>query len=83
MIQELKPLSNAHFIPSSKSSYSNSDLFHMHKTLVQCAESFNEYLTKSKEPVRFTDNVVPLKKEFLKFIQTQEKSTLFDDFLNF
>jgi hypothetical protein len=39
----------------------------MHKVILNCADSFTEYLNKSKEPIRFTDNVVPLKKEFIKF----------------
>ena len=68
LIQELEPLSVDRFTPFSRPSFSNPDLFAMHRVLVNCAESFTEYLEKSKEPIRFTDNVVPLKKEFVKFI---------------
>jgi hypothetical protein len=51
----------------STPAFSSSDLFAMHKVILNCADSFTEYLNISKEPIRFTDNVVPLKKEFIKF----------------
>lgn len=67
LIQELEPLSASSFTPFSTPAFSSSDLFAMHKVILNCADSFTEYLNKSKEPIRFTDNVVPLKKEFIKF----------------
>ncbi|MBK8396796.1 MAG: hypothetical protein IPL26_16395 [Leptospiraceae bacterium] len=80
LIQELEPLSQTNFTPFSKPSFSNSDLFAMHRVLAHCVESFTDYLEKSKEPIRFTDNVVPLKKEFMKFIHIPDGTqTLFGE----
>ena len=72
LLQELEPLSETCFIPFSKSAFSSPEFFAMHRVILNCAESFTEYLNKSKEPIRFTDNVVPLKKEFLKFTTLPE-----------
>ncbi len=80
LIQELEPLSENRYTPYSKISFSNSDLFTMHRIILNCADSFTEYLNKTKEPIRFTDNVVPLKKEFLKFTTLPESfQTLFGE----
>lgn len=80
LIQELKPLSDVKITHFSQNRFSDSDFFAMHKVLLKCAESFNEYINETKEPIRFTDNVVPLKKEFLKFTNLTDNLTLFRDF---
>lgn len=80
LIQELETSSENRFTTYSKNTFSNPDLFTMHKILLNCADSFTEYLNKTKEPIRFTDNVVPLKKEFIKFTTLPERfQTLFGD----
>lgn len=73
LIQELETSSEKRFTTYSKHTFSNPDLFAMHKILLNCADSFTEYLNKTEEPIRFTDNVVPLKKEFIKFTTLPER----------
>lgn len=80
LIRELETLSASPFTPFSKPTFSSPEFFAMHRIILNCADSFTEYLDKSKEPIRFTDNVVPLKKEFLKFTTLPESfQTLFGE----
>lgn len=80
MIQKLESSTEVDYISFSKPTFSNSEFFAMHRVLVHCAENFIDYVKNAEKPIRFSDNVVPLKKEFLKFTYLPDSfQSLFGD----